>query len=84
MIVYDDFWKQILAYREDNKVVLPFGKIKGQPFYFTLTQPIRIKIQNFEHKIKDFLSFSRSMLLSKEKEARKLHWRFSVKGVALT
>ena len=72
MVVYDDFWKQILAYREDNKVVLPFGKIKGQPFYFTLTQPIRIKIQNFEHKIKDFLSFSRSMLLSKEKEARNI------------
>lgn len=72
MVVYDDFWKQILAYREANKVVLPFGKIKGQPFYFTLTQPIRIKIQNFEHKIKDFLSFSRSMLLSKEKETRNI------------
>lgn len=72
MVVYDDFWKQILAYREDNKVVLPFGKIKGQPFYFTLTQPIRIKIQNFESKIKDFLSLSRSMLLSKEKETRSI------------
>lgn len=70
MVVYDDFWKQILAYREDNKVVLPFGKIKGQPFYFTLTQPICIKIQDFERKIKDFLSLSRSMLLSKEKETR--------------
>jgi len=70
MVVYDDFWKQIMVYREENKVVLPFGKIKGRPFYFTLTQPIRIKIQDFERKIKDFLSLSRSMLLSKEKETR--------------
>ncbi len=72
MVVYDDFWKQIITYREQHKYTLPFGKIKGQLYFITLTEPIRIKIANFESKIKDFLNLSRSMLLTNGKETRSI------------
>lgn len=72
MVVYDDFWKQIITYREQHKYTLPFGKIKGQLYFVTLTEPIRIKIANFESKIKDFLNLSRSMLLTNGKETRSI------------
>ncbi len=71
LVTYDAFWREVLAYREDNKYSLPFGKIKGQTtFFITLTDATRTKISNFENKLRDFCKLARSSLLENGKEAR--------------
>lgn len=67
---YDEFWALVEEYRSENRVSLPFGKIHGIRFYVTLTEPIRIKINQFQNKIKDFLNLSRNVYLSEGKEAK--------------
>lgn len=70
MFTFDDYWEQITSYRKAHQVTLPFGKIKDKNFTFTLTEPIKLKIENFEKKINAFMVMARNVSYSYPKEAR--------------
>lgn len=67
---YDEFWALVEEYRNENRINLPFGKIHGIRFFLTLTEPIRLKINEFQAKIKDFLTLSRNLYVARGKEVK--------------
>lgn len=69
---YDDFWTPIQKYREEYKVVLPFGKIHGNNYFITLTEPIKVKIIDLERKARDFCLLSRNLSLEQPKESKRI------------
>ncbi len=79
----DYFWKEILAYRDQYKVELPIGKIKGKKYYLTLTDGIIAKIHKFEKETTDFITFARNIRLDGQKGVREVLFTPILKKAAI-
>lgn len=66
----DNFWKQVEAYRKENRKNLPFGKIKGGDLYLTLSDAILAKIGVYEGKIDSFVRYAKHVANENPKEFR--------------
>ncbi len=72
LFAIDDFWREVLLYRDDYRLSLPLHQIGGRPFTLVLTPTLKGKWERASEAIKQMVSAINSRLGEKErKEARK-------------
>jgi len=73
LFAIDDFWREVLLYRDDHRLSLPLRQINGRPFSLVVTPTLKGKWDRASENIKQMASSINSRLGERERrEARKI------------
>jgi len=70
MLTVDSFWDEIVSYRVEHRVVLPFSPVRGSPYYFTSTEAILAKIRLFETRLNQFARRASNLAINQPKDTK--------------